>query len=185
MPSLKRQFLKTTTGLLAGLLLAAGASAQTFPAKPVNLMVPSVGHAEEVLWRKWCSGDADTILRGVWSLERVEAELDRLPDNAYPNGNSDLLFFEHQGRGCDQLRTATWNVVRRHIEGLRRVGAAADVIALGEQSLEDLNRTFPSPPMPPEDFAAELTLKQLVEELLPKIVALRVASVLAEAQARA
>ena len=40
MPSLKRQFLKTTTGLLAGLLLAGVASAQSFPTKPVMLMVP-------------------------------------------------------------------------------------------------------------------------------------------------
>lgn len=40
MPSLKRHFLKTTTGLLAGLLLASVASAQSFPAKPVMLMVP-------------------------------------------------------------------------------------------------------------------------------------------------
>jgi tripartite-type tricarboxylate transporter receptor subunit TctC len=40
MPSLKRQFLKTTTGLLAGLLLAGIASAQGFPAKPVTLMIP-------------------------------------------------------------------------------------------------------------------------------------------------
>jgi tripartite-type tricarboxylate transporter receptor subunit TctC len=40
MPSLKRQFLKTTTGLLAGLLLAGVASAQSFPTKPVTLMVP-------------------------------------------------------------------------------------------------------------------------------------------------
>ena len=40
MPSLKRQFLKTTTGLLAGLVLAGVASAQSFPSKPVMLMVP-------------------------------------------------------------------------------------------------------------------------------------------------
>jgi tripartite-type tricarboxylate transporter receptor subunit TctC len=40
MPSLKRHFLKTTTGLLAGLLLASTAAAQGFPAKPVMLMVP-------------------------------------------------------------------------------------------------------------------------------------------------
>ena len=40
MPSLKRQFLKTTTGLLAGLVLAGVASAQSFPTKPVTLMVP-------------------------------------------------------------------------------------------------------------------------------------------------
>ena len=40
MPSLKRHFLKTTTGLLAGLLLAGIASAQGFPAKPVTLMIP-------------------------------------------------------------------------------------------------------------------------------------------------
>ncbi|MBK8360236.1 MAG: tripartite tricarboxylate transporter substrate binding protein [Comamonadaceae bacterium] len=40
MPSLKRHFLKTTTGLLAGLLLAGVASAQSFPTKPVTLMIP-------------------------------------------------------------------------------------------------------------------------------------------------
>ena len=40
MPSLKRHFLKTTTGLLAGLLLAGVASAQGFPTKPVTLMIP-------------------------------------------------------------------------------------------------------------------------------------------------
>ena len=40
MPSLKRHFLKTTTGLLAGLLFAGVASAQSFPTRPVTLMVP-------------------------------------------------------------------------------------------------------------------------------------------------
>ncbi len=40
MPSLKRHFLKTTTGLLAGLLLAGVASAQGFPTMPVTLMFP-------------------------------------------------------------------------------------------------------------------------------------------------
>lgn len=40
MSILKRHFLKTTTGLLAGLLLAGVASAQSFPSKPVMLMVP-------------------------------------------------------------------------------------------------------------------------------------------------
>ena len=40
MSILKRHFLKTTTGLLAGLLLAGTASAQGFPTKPVTLMIP-------------------------------------------------------------------------------------------------------------------------------------------------
>lgn len=52
MPSLKRQFLKTTGGLLAGLLLAATVSAQSFPTKPVNLMVPyPAGGISDVLAR--------------------------------------------------------------------------------------------------------------------------------------
>lgn len=32
--------MKALSGLLAGLLLAAGALAQTFPSKPITLMVP-------------------------------------------------------------------------------------------------------------------------------------------------
>jgi tripartite-type tricarboxylate transporter receptor subunit TctC len=40
MPSLKRHFLKTITGLLASLLFAGVASAQSFPTRPVTLMVP-------------------------------------------------------------------------------------------------------------------------------------------------
>ncbi len=145
-----------------------------------GLMVPSVGHTQEILWRRYCSKDADGVMAGLWILKAIEQELDELQEAKYPDGNSDLLFFEAQGRGCDQLRGATRNGLNRRIDALRQAGVADDVIAFGEQSWEDLNKQIPPEPNAPDDFEPDWSLKSMVEDLLPKVLRLRFASVLAE-----
>jgi hypothetical protein len=148
-----------------------------------NLMIPSIGHAQELLWRRWCSNNPQGVLGGLWSLQSVEDELDRLPVLHYPDGNSDCLFFAEQGRNGDLLRWATRNALNRSLETLRGAGLAEDVIEFGLKSYEELNRTCPAAPTAPKEFVSECCMKDLVEGPLRKVLEFRQSAALSDAMA--
>ncbi|WP_437851690.1 hypothetical protein [Sorangium sp. So ce363] len=148
-----------------------------------RLMVSSVGHAQEVLWRKYCSARTpQEIWDGVWTLQAAEAELDKLPATQYPDDDSDILFFEHQGFSIDQLRAATWNALNNKVELLRHAGVTENIITFAMLTWEELPAGIPPEPRAPEGFAPSWQLKDLAQELLPKVLALRAAAMIAQVE---
>ena len=61
-------------------------------------MIPAMALNSERLWRKYCSASsAEEIWKGIWEMEALETILDKMPVPKYPDGDSDLLWFEHYG----------------------------------------------------------------------------------------
>ncbi len=149
-----------------------------------RLMVPSMAHAQEVLWRKFCSlSSAEEIWAGIWTLQSVETELDKLPRTEYPDGDSDFLFWEYQGVSWDQLRAGTWNALKDKVPLLREAGVAEEVLRFAALSREDLSQNIPGEKSAPGGFVPAWTLAHLARDLLPKILALRATAVIVELQA--
>jgi hypothetical protein len=148
-----------------------------------HLMVPSAAHMQEILWRKFAFLQSEKeIWEGIWTLQTVEAELDTLPAVKYPDGDSDLLFWEFQGHSCDHLRAVTWNALNGKIDLLRNAGVGSEILEFASLDREQLSRTIPREDRPPEKFVPSLTATKIARDFLPKILALRLAAVMAEVQ---
>ncbi|MEQ1734959.1 MAG: hypothetical protein ABL886_00850 [Rhodoglobus sp.] len=111
-------------------LLSAWKGAMTAAEKVVrapsleSLVSSTAGHVQEILWRWYCSeASATAVWDGIWNLHAIEAELDKLPPLAAHGEILDFHGWEFIGQSHDQLRTGTWNVLKR-----RRTLLAAEEI---------------------------------------------------------
>jgi hypothetical protein len=146
-----------------------------------HLMVPSAAHLQEILWRQFSRLQSEReVWEGIWTLQTVEAELDSLPASKYPDGRSDLLFWEFQGRSCDTLRAATWNALNDKVDLLRNAGVTSDILEFAALDWERVSRTIPQEDRPPEGFVPSLTAATLARDFLPKVLALRFGAFMAE-----
>jgi hypothetical protein len=115
----------------------------------------------ETLWRDYSRADAPIIYDAVWTLEKVEELLERLPPAPYPPSERDLLGFEYFGNGRDLLRMGSWAVMQQHIERLASLNLPDDVRSFAESDLESI-AWVPKPPRPPDDWAPVFTKGRLL-----------------------
>lgn len=132
-------------------------------------MVPIVHWISELLWRSLCSSSsADEIWNGIWLYETIEVMIDQQPHKDYPDGDSDLLFFEYYGRMIDMLRLGTWDVLHRNIDLLRRVRIEESVIEFASLSREEVVAGIPRTKTRPMDWVPEQQLLAKVNALVQR-----------------
>jgi hypothetical protein len=146
-----------------------------------TLMGPSVAHAQEILWRKYCRENEGAIWAGVWTLQAAEKELDAIPAFSYPRGEGDQLFFEHQGKTICQLRAMTWNALRGRTDVLRARGLSDELASFASLSWDDVRAGIPPEPQAPPTFQATVRLDDLATHILPAVLRVRTLSFLEQA----
>jgi len=146
-----------------------------------QLMAASVGHAQEILWRKYCSGRTATdILDGVWTYQAIEKELDALPAIEYPDGSFDLLFFENNGLTHSKLRSGAQLSLQANLELLQLSGISHDILEFAHMDRKQMCQNTPKETNAPDDWKPSLTLLEITELILFPVVGLRAISVLAQ-----
>ena len=111
-----------------------------------KLMIPFVSLLGERLWRQCCSlPTAEAIWEGIWTYEAVEEAIDRLSAKTYPDSDSDLLWFEHYGKGFDMLRLGTWDVLNRFDVNGKHPDLPGEVLAFAGMRREEVMATIPPP----------------------------------------
>lgn len=111
-----------------------------------KLMIPFVALLGERLWRQYCSlPTPETIWEGIWTYEAVEEAIDQLPAKTYPDRDSDLLWFEHYGKGFDMLRLGTWDVLNRFDVKGKHPDLPGEVLGFAGMRREEVMATIPPP----------------------------------------
>lgn len=130
-----------------------------------GLMIPFVALLGEHFWRQYCSlSDANGIWEGIWTYEVAEEAVERLPQRSYPDGNSDLLWFEYYGRGFDILRLGTWDVLNRCDVNKKQPDFGDDVLAFAGMNRNDVIATIPPPKARPAQWSG--ALPKILESIL-------------------
>ncbi len=116
----------------------------------VKYMIGLFGLMGESFWRMFCGfNSADEIWNGIWMLEIIEKIIEGMPVKKYPDGDSDLLFFEYYGRGFDMLCVGTWDVLNRCADILKKSGVAEEILKDVPSSRDDAIKLIPpSRPQP-------------------------------------
>lgn len=123
-------------------------------------MISVIGLLAEYLWRGFASASSEQeVWEGIWTYECIEKIVDHIPSKPYPDGDGDLLFFEHYGRGHDLLRVGTWQILNRP-EGpkLSELNLSQDVVAFASLSREEVVNGIPAPKQPPAGWSPTTTL---------------------------
>lgn len=109
-----------------------------------RMMVRLIGLLGESLWREFCSlSSAEEIWDGIWSLEIIEKVIENFPSKGYPDGDSDLLFFESYGRGFDMLFMGTWDVIQGSAEVLISKEVSEEIVRYSNMDREEALSSIP------------------------------------------
>jgi hypothetical protein len=122
-------------------------------------MIGSVSWFSEFLWRQfsWAS-DATELWKVIWSLEYIEGFLDKIPEPKYPDHDSDLLWFNHYGRGFDMLRIGTWDVLGRGKNHFGEKKLPESILKVLAMSREEVLKSYPSGKVPPSDWKPDVNI---------------------------
>ncbi|NVM29200.1 MAG: hypothetical protein HWN65_10185 [Candidatus Helarchaeota archaeon] len=116
-------------------------------------MIPKIGKWGEILWRDFFGAvSADDIWEGIWLIEYAESLIATIPVSEYPDGNSDLLFFEFYGKQFDMLCYGTNDVLKRHLKGLSSINLSQEVQDFAALEHGEIYKQIPLPKRPPEDW---------------------------------
>ncbi|MGI1659681.1 MAG: hypothetical protein ACRKFN_11930 [Desulfitobacterium sp.] len=115
-------------------------------------MVGYIGLLGESLWRKFSRNLEEEIWQGIWLMQILEEEIDKIPIPKYPDGNSDLLFFESYGKGFDMLCVGTWDVLHDEIDTLRKTNISNEIINFASLSREEVINSIPRERQSPEGW---------------------------------
>lgn len=107
-------------------------------------MVGLIGFIGEYLWRQFCSGSENEIWQGIWLLQTIEEMIEKIPIPKYPDGDSDLLFFESYGKGFDMLCVGTWDVLQHDVDILTKANISNEVINFALLSRNEVIDSIPS-----------------------------------------
>lgn len=135
-----------------------------------GLVSSTASHVQEIFWRWYCCKQTGgQIWNGIWDLQAIEAELDKLPPK--PSSQSlDFYGFQFMGRSWDQLRAGTWNVLRQR-PGLQcQDGIDPRVLAFAQSSREEVAAGLPTEDLGPPDRIPQKTMADALEAL---VIALR------------
>ena len=122
-----------------------------------GFVITTMGLLGEALWRDFSSSaSAAEIWDGIWILEDLEAELERLPSNSLPRGEYDFLFFDHYGKRFDMLIMGTWDVLQSRIANLPQRDISPKVIERASLNRDGAMRTIPAPRIRPVGYEVPL-----------------------------
>jgi hypothetical protein len=126
-----------------------------------GLVHGATGHLAEILWRGHCREPLDReIWEGIWNLQAIEAEVEKLPDPNYLGPVIDLHCFAHLGHDFDQLIAGTWNILNRKREVLNKSEVDSSVLAFLDLSREEALRRIPAEHRPPEGWVSSATMAE-------------------------
>lgn len=113
-------------------------------------MIPAMCFLAEYLWEMYChASDTTKVWNGIWTLEAIEKIIDTIPAPKYPDGDADLLYFEHYGRGFDMLCIGTWDVLKMFASALDKRQIPEFVKTVTSKTREQVIAEIPkSRPMP-------------------------------------
>lgn len=142
-----------------------------------DLVVPTVAHLQEVLWRRYCSkSPAEEVWSGIWHLKSIEDDLGKTPPSALTTMNLLSGAWEYVGLSHDHLRVGTWNVLRRADERVRSM-LPSDLVSFTAQTHREVIEATPQGRPPPEGWSP--SEEPELEMLLSKVFGLRTVSALA------
>lgn len=132
-------------------------------------MISLVGLLAEKWWRSLSSlSSADEIWEAIWLLEELEGQLEAIPQMPYPDGDSDLLFWEYYGRGFDLLCVGTWDIVKRCFGNALRNDIPECVQRLLSMEREEVISAIPKPKPRPTDWKPTFRHQAILERLAGK-----------------
>lgn len=138
------------------------------------LVASTCAHVQELLWRWYVSeSSATAVWEGIWNLQAIELELDKLPSSAPEQSELDLYSLTTLGVSHDHLRNGTWNVTKGSVSTLQTAGVDDRVIAFAEQSHEAVRLALPQEKRPLDGWTPAKTLDD-VSTTLTASLALRV-----------
>ena len=108
-----------------------------------SLVHGSVAHLHEIFWRWYSREPEQNIWEGIWNLQGIEAEVERLPDPGYRGEELDLHGFAHVGRTFDQLIAGTYNILTRKRHVLKEAEIDPRVLAFVALTREQALATIP------------------------------------------
>lgn len=107
-------------------------------------MVSLIGLLAELLWRKVCNAtNHHDIWEAIWHYEFIEEIIEKMPLKPYPDGDSDLLFFEYYGRGYDMLCLGTWDVLHSKLDVLKTFCVDETVINFASLTRDEAIASIP------------------------------------------
>jgi len=115
-------------------------------------MVATTNMISGELWRRYYLLDEASIWKGIWAMEILETLLERIPAPKYPEGDSDLLYFEYSGQGLDILSLGTHGLLRRSRAELAAAGISPSVLDVADLERDEVIKCIPVPKRPPPDF---------------------------------
>lgn len=122
-------------------------------------MIGSVSWFSEYLWRQYSGlSDAKKLWEIIWSLEYVESFVDKIPEPKYPDDDSDLLWFDHYGRGFDMLRIGTWDILGRGKNYFNEKPLPESILKVLAMSREEVLKSYPQGNVPPYDWKPDVNL---------------------------
>ena len=113
-------------------------------------MMGSVYLLSQFFWGKYSgASSSELVWEGIWNLEVLEVMIEQLPDQAYPKGDGDLMWFQSYGKTFDCLRVGTWDVVRGAAAKFQPSSLSQEASALISLSREDVLKSIPNSNRPP------------------------------------
>lgn len=130
------------------------------------VIVGSAGHLQEIFWRWYCLKDEAEVWDGIWNLQALEAEIERLPDPGYTGEVLDFFGLAYVGRPPrDQLIAGTYNVLTRKREVLRQPELDPRLIAFMNLTREQALATIPAERLAPAGWKPSKTLADISSTL--------------------
>jgi hypothetical protein len=112
-----------------------------------------IGLLGENFWREFCSlSKAEEIWNGIWLYEKIENFIDQLPDKKYPDGDSDLLWFDYYGRGFDMLLLGTWDVLHNSVNAMAEKNIRQEILDFAKLESEQILSIIPRAKECPDDW---------------------------------
>jgi len=110
--------------------------------------------SERVWHENFQTTNVANIWNIIWNLELIEECLDQIPENKYPQGEGDMLYFQFYGKGFDMLRMGTWGVLDTFREQLSKLELPNSLTQVMNTDREAARTTIPTPKTMPDAFKA-------------------------------
>lgn len=113
-------------------------------------MITQIDLTAEIFWRLFSGGSPDKVWDGIWFLQYMEKIIDEYPEQLYPDGDGDLLFFESYGKGFDILMSGTWTILNSDLTLLENLSIDKEIIEFATLERSEMLAKIPqAKPMPP------------------------------------
>jgi hypothetical protein len=127
-----------------------------------SLVYGATALLQEIIWSWYCRAlSAETIWEGIWSLQAIEAEVEKMPDPAYRGEELDLNGLAHFGRGFDQLIAGTWSILTRKRDVLKDSEIDPRVRTFVGLTREQALAQIPPEPRAPDGWVPTKTLADI------------------------